>query len=68
MTHTYKITGMTCGGCATTAKKLLSGVSGVTSVNVNLEKKSAEINMEQYISDSVFQKALEGTNYVIAGA
>jgi len=66
MTHTYKITGMTCGGCAATAQKLLSGVSGVTSVDVNLEKHSAEINMPEEIATSVFQAALAKTNYKIA--
>ena len=41
--HTYHIDGMSCGGCATTVKNKLSAVKGVTSVNVDLGKKQAEI-------------------------
>jgi len=68
MKHTYKITGMKCSGCAETTQKLLLAVKGVTEVTVNLQNESAEINMKQPISDSIFQKAFEGTSYVIAEA
>jgi copper chaperone CopZ len=66
MKQTYKITGMKCSGCAETTQKLLSSVKGVTEVKVNLQNQSAEINMQQPISNSTFEKALDGTSYVIS--
>jgi len=59
---------MKCGGCAETVQKLLSNVNGVTDVKVNLQNQSAEIEVQQLISDSALQKALEGTSYVIVPA
>ena len=66
MTHTYKITGMTCKGCAAKVKDLLAGVSGVTQVDMNLEGQSADITTNTHILTSDFQKTLEGTKYSIA--
>lgn len=37
------ISGMTCGGCADTVKRLLFGVDGVTGVDVDLRRGVAEI-------------------------
>ena len=37
------ISGMTCGGCANTVKRLLSGVHGVTAVDVDLVRGRAEV-------------------------
>ncbi len=37
------ISGMTCGGCANTVKRLLSAVPGVTAVDVDLAGGRAEV-------------------------
>ncbi len=37
------ISGMTCGGCANTVKRLLSAVQGVTAVEVDLAGGRAEV-------------------------
>ncbi|MBC7934240.1 MAG: heavy-metal-associated domain-containing protein [Rhizobacter sp.] len=59
MTHTYKITGMTCGSCEAKVKKSLLLLPGVTEVEVSKEKQTATISMEKHIALSAFQKALD---------
>ncbi len=66
ITHTYHIGGMSCGGCAATVKNKLSEAKGVTSVNVDLSKKQAEINSSEEIKTETLQEALSKTHYTIA--
>jgi len=63
--HTYHINGMTCGGCATTVKNKLSAAVGVTSVQVDLTKKEAEIISSKPLNADVLQQALSNTHYTI---
>ncbi len=67
MKHTYTISGMTCSGCRTHVENTLKEVKGVISVDVNLEKAEAEIEMDSHIKLSEFQKALkeDGGGYEI---
>jgi copper chaperone CopZ len=58
MIYTYKITGMTCGGCKASVEKKLSEVKDVKSVTVDLEKGEAEVEMNIHVSAETFQKAL----------
>lgn len=66
ITHTYHIGGMSCGGCATTVKNKLSAAQGVTSVNVDLGKKQAEITSSKAIKTETLQDALSKTHYTLA--
>lgn len=59
MTHTYIITGMTCGSCKEKIENLFKNIKGVTSVNANVAKAEVEISMEGHISTLVFQEALK---------
>ena len=64
MTHTYNITGMSCGGCKATVQKLLAGVSGVENVMVDLRKAEAIIEMKHHVPTNLFQSALQNhTSY-----
>lgn len=67
MTHTYKITGMTCNGCRSHVEKTLNSVDGVIEASVDLEKAEAEISMEDHIKIEKFEEALQkdGGNYHI---
>ena len=65
MTHTYKITGMTCDNCVTKVKKILSKIDGITNVEINRSKEEAEITMSKHISTSELALSLQGTNYVL---
>jgi copper chaperone CopZ len=66
ITHTYHVSGMSCGGCATTVKNKLSAASGVTSVSIDLEKKEALITSDEVIKSETLQDALKNTHYTIA--
>ena len=50
---------MTCGGCESTIKRLLSGVAGVTSVNTDLSKDEVTVEMQKHISTETLQQALK---------
>jgi len=50
---------MSCGGCVATVKSKLSAATGVTSVQIDLAKKQAEIKAD------TLQKALKDTHYTI---
>ncbi len=58
MTHTYNITGMTCGGCKASVEKYLGNVDNVTNVSVNLEKAEAEVTMSSHVATETLKKAL----------
>ncbi len=64
--HTYHIGGMSCGGCATTVKNKLSAARGVTSVQVDLVKKQAEITSSIPLNADMLQQSLRHTHYTIA--
>ena len=59
MTHTYTITGMTCGSCEAKVKSSLLMLPNVTAVDVSKENKTATISMEKHIPLSAFQQALD---------
>lgn len=58
MKQGYTIAGMTCGGCVASVREKLSKVSGVESVNVNLEKEEAEVHMKHLVPLSDLKAAL----------
>ena len=62
MTHTYQLTGMTCGNCEATVKISLLKLPDVTSVEVSKETKTATITMEKHIALSELQKSLGGSD------
>ena len=67
MTHTYHINGMACNGCKSHVETILSSVKSVKQVSVNLEKGTANIEMEKHLPLKTFQKALkeDGGSYSI---
>jgi len=65
MTHTYKLTGMTCTSCEAKVKSALQMVENVTNVEVSKDINSATITMEKHIALDKFQKALD-TKYQIS--
>lgn len=59
MTHTYKITGMTCDGCVAKVIYLLKQLPDVTDVQINLEAGEADITMQQHIATPALRNALK---------
>jgi len=65
ITHSYHVSGMSCGGCATTVKNKLSAANGVKSVTVDLAKKQVEIGSLLELNVDTLQDALSETGYTI---
>jgi copper chaperone CopZ len=63
---TYHIGGMSCGGCATIVEYKLSASTGVTSAQVDLANKQAEITSSEVINTNTLQDALKNTHYTIS--
>ncbi len=57
MTHTYKITGMTCDGCRSKVEKALNSVDGVLA-KVTLDPPEASIIMDKHIPTEKLQQVL----------
>lgn len=56
MTHTYQITGMTCGSCEAKVKSALLSLPDVT--NAEVTRTNATITMEKHISLNDLQNAI----------
>ena len=59
MTHTYNVSGMTCGGCQAKVQSLLSKVKGVKNIMIDLTKGQVAIDMEKHISTPELAEALK---------
>ncbi|WP_142785851.1 heavy metal translocating P-type ATPase [Changchengzhania lutea] len=59
MTHTYKISGMTCNGCRSHVEDVLNNIEGVKNATVDLEQKEATIEMDQHLPIGTFKDALQ---------
>ncbi len=62
MTHTYQLTGMTCGSCEAKVKSSLLSLENVKSVEVSKDNKTAIISMDKHIALHNFQEVLGGTD------
>lgn len=58
MTHTYAITGMTCGSCQAKVQTQLSMLQSVQNVRVDLAKSEATIEMDRPVSLEALRNAL----------
>jgi len=58
MTHTYQISGMTCGHCVQTVKKALESIKGIQSAEVTLQPPVATVTMHHHISEEAMNEAL----------
>lgn len=67
MTHTYQITGMTCGSCEAKVKSALLTLPDVESAEVSKQSGTAIITMTKHIALAELQKAIGAKgNYTIS--
>ena len=59
MTHTYKVSGMTCTGCQAKVSGLLANIKGVKNISIDLAKEEALIDMEKHVPTSQLKAALK---------
>ena len=65
MKKTLKIEGMMCQHCVAHVTKALQGVEGVTSVDVNLKKKTATIELAQDVNDDTLSAVVVDAGYTV---
>jgi copper chaperone len=59
-----KVEGMDCQGCVKSVTRMLSGVAGVSRVDVSLEEGRARVTFDPAISNlAEFRKAVERAGY-----
>lgn len=69
MTHSYHISGMSCGSCVARIKSALLKIGDITEANVQLTAPQATINMQRHISLERLQAAIGATgNFIISEA
>jgi copper chaperone CopZ len=69
MTHTYTISGMTCGSCVARVKSELLKLGNIQSADVQLATPQAVITMDKHVATGVLQEAVhKAGNYTIAEA
>ncbi len=64
-TQTYRITGMTCGGCARHAEKALRSVAGVAVVTIDLAQGTATVEGEA--SQEALAASVAAAGYQLVG-
>lgn len=65
MKHTYKVSGMTCMGCANTVEKALKNVSGVTDAKVDFAHAEVQLQLAAPVGLNQLQAGLSGYAYQI---
>ncbi|MDB5200606.1 MAG: heavy metal transporter [Ferruginibacter sp.] len=65
MTHTYTVTGMTCGSCESKVKAGLLSIPAIDTADVSKEQGSATISMKEHVPLQEMQKVL-GPKYHIS--
>jgi len=64
MKHTYKITGITCGGCKATVEKSLKTLDEVKNVVIDVEKGEVLVDMNKNVQIETLQKALPSKYFI----
>lgn len=65
MTTTYRVLGMTCGGCANSVTNAIKALAGVSAVDVDLEAKT--VSVEGSLDSSAVEKAVTDAGFEFAG-
>lgn len=65
MKTTYKVSGMTCGGCATSITKALQSVDASAEVDVDLDKAEVSVSV---LEAAAVEQAVEDAGFDFGGA
>lgn len=67
MNQIATIEGMKCDGCAGIVKEKFEAISGVKTVDIQLDEKKAMITADNEISKEQLQAALADTKFTVTG-
>ena len=65
MVQVVEIEGMMCNHCKMTVEKVLGRLDGVVAVEVNLEKKTATMAVQEKIEESMIRKVIEEEGFEV---
>ena len=65
MQKVLKIEGMMCQHCVAHVTKALQGIEGVASVEVNLKKKTATVELSSAVTDEAFVSVITEAGYEV---
>jgi copper ion binding protein len=65
-THTYQVTGMTCGHCVNAVQQEVGAIDGVTDVTVDLATGAVTVTSTQPIDDDQMTAAIDEAGYQLA--
>jgi copper ion binding protein len=63
--RTYTVRGMTCGHCVAAVTEEVSGVSGVTAVEVDLDSGRLDVTADGPIDDAAIAAAVDEAGYEV---
>lgn len=63
MKKTINIKGMSCGHCSAAVEKELNKLSGVSQVQVSLEKQQATLEAADTVTDAMLRDAVDEAGY-----
>lgn len=67
-THTYTVTGMTCGHCVASVTEEISGIDGVTDVAVDLTAGAVTVTSDKHIDDAAVSAAVKEAGFELTAA
>ena len=65
-THSWTVTGMTCGHCVTSVTEEVSEIAGVTDVDVVLETGAVTVTSDRRLDEGDVRAAVEEAGYQLA--
>ena len=65
-TESFIVDGMSCGHCAASVTREVSGVAGVRDVAVDLESRTVTITADQPVAESAVAAAVAEAGYTLA--
>jgi copper chaperone len=65
-TVTVTVNGMTCGHCATSVRKEVGSIPGVTAVDVDVPSGKVTIDSDQQVEREAIKGAVEEAGYELA--
>ena len=63
----FAVTGMTCSACSARVEQSVAKLPGIQDAAVDLDNKSAQIQLSQPVADDVFRVAVNVAGSVLAG-
>ena len=66
-TTTYQVKGMTCGHCVNAVTTELSGLDGVSKVDVDLETGNVIVTSDEPLEPDTVRAAVDEAGYELAG-